>query len=255
MHKKNLSSQSDQTTAQSFQFGKALWQLPLQYINIFIKPSVSTLSEVMGKANWWLVLVQFLNLFIITGTISFIEPLIPSAALHNITVLNISFIRPLGWLPFPLNEITLFLASFFIGLGTAYVCSKVCRGQGTFLAHLYCLLVCTIPLVTVSGMLLLLPASGWLALVLGGIVSMLFIYRMVLHTITIMAVHRLGAGQAIIIVLILPITILAIIVIIGLFSSMHGEWIGEIFSSCGEIGIDRRREKAADNSTINSTMR
>jgi hypothetical protein len=246
---KNLSSRGDQATAQSFQFWKALWQLPLQYINIFIKPSVNTLSEVMGKANWWLVLVQFLSLFAIMGTISFIGLVVPSAALHDIATLNIGFVRPLGWLPFPLNEITLFPVSF-IGLGIAYVCSKVCGGQGTFLAHLYCLLVCTIPLVTVSGVLLLLPAPGWLAQVLGGIVSTLFIYRMVLHTFTIMAVHRLRADQAIIIVLVLPITILAMIVIISLLSNMHGEWIGDLLGDCLDIGTDRRREKAAGDSIM-----
>jgi hypothetical protein len=245
---KNLSSRGDQASAQSFQFGN--WQLPLQYINIFIKPSVNTLSEVMGKASWWLVLVQFLSLVIITGAVSFLGLVIPFAALHGITALSISFVRPLGWLPFPLNEITLVLASFFIGLGTAYVCSKVCGGQGTFLAHLYCLLVCTVPLVTVSGALLLIPATGWLLLLPGGIVSALFIYRMVLHTITIMAVHRLGAGQAMIIVLILPIAIVAIIVIVGLFFGTHGEVIVDLCSGFCDLGDGRRRGKAADDSTM-----
>ncbi len=249
---KNLTSKSDQATAQSFPFGETLWQLFLQYINIFMKPSINTLNEVMETASWWLVLVQFLSLIIIMGTISFLGLALPSATLHSIATLSIGFVRPLEWLPFPLNEITLVFASFFIGLGTAYGGSKACGGQGTFLAHFYCLLICTIPLVTVSGALLLIPATGWLLQALGGIVCALFIYRLVLHTITIMAVHRLRAAHAIIIVLILPIAILVVIVFVGVL--MHGEGIGDLcgdFFDIGDgIGNGRRCRKGANDSAM-----
>src|SRR5882724_4816186 len=232
---KYLSSRGHQATTQSFQFGKALWQLPLHSLKIFIKPSVNTLSEVMGNASLRLVVIQFLSFVIITSTISILGLVIPSTALHGIMALSVGFVRPLGWLPFPLNGITLVLASFFIGMCIAYVCSKICGGKGTFLAHLSCLLVCTVPLVTVSGALLLLPATGWLLQVLGGIVSALFLYRMVLHTITIMAVHRLRADQAILIVLILPLAILAMVVIVGLFCN-HGEGIGDFCTAFFDVG-------------------
>ncbi len=229
----NMSSRYDQASAQPLPCGEAMWQLPLQYIKVFIKPSVNTLSEAMVKASWWIVLVQFLSLVLITVTLGLLGHMIPSAALHAISALSIGPVKPLAFLPSPLNGITLVLASFFIGLGTAYVFSRLSGGQGTFLAHLYCLLLCTVPLVTISGALLLIPATGWLVLVLGSIVWVLFIYRMVLHTFTIMAVHRLGAGRATTIVLIIPMVILALVILVGLFYFLiEGsglDWVGELF--------------------------
>ena len=38
--KRNMSSRYDQTSAQSFPFIEAVWQLPLQYIKVFSKLSV-----------------------------------------------------------------------------------------------------------------------------------------------------------------------------------------------------------------------
>jgi len=241
---KNLSSKDDQTSAQSLQFGEALWRMSLQYIIVLIKPSVNTLSDAIEQASWGRVLVQFLQLVIIMVAISFLESIIPSTALHGITV-SVSYVRPLGWPPFLLNGITLVLVSFFIGLGTAYWGSKICGGQGTFLAHLYCLLLCTVPLVTVSGVVLLLPVTGWLLLLPGSIVSALFIYRMILHTITIMAVHRLGVGQAMVIVLILPV----VIVIVGLLVNTHGEVLGDFCDGFLDVGNGKPR-KTADDSTM-----
>jgi hypothetical protein len=150
-------------------------------------------------------------------------------------------IRPLAWLPSPWNGITLVLASFFIGLATAYPLSKLAGGHGTFLAHLYCLLLCTIPLVTVSGALLLIPATGWLVLMLGSIVSALFIYRMVLHTFTIMAVHRLRASQATTIVLMLPMVLLIVIVLVGLLIWTEGDILACVLDAFSWGGERRRK--------------
>ena len=174
----NLSTRDDQTTAQPLPFGEATWHLPFQYLNVLIKPSVNRLREEMGKASWGIVLVQFLSLVLITGILGLLGHLIPAAALHAITALSIGPVKPLALLPSPYNGITFVLASFFIGLFTAYLFSKGSGGQGTFLAHLYCLLLCSVPLVTVSGALLLIPATSRLVLVLGSMVGALFIHRM-----------------------------------------------------------------------------
>ncbi len=91
---------------------------------------------------------QLLRVFpIVTVALGWLAHMIPSAALHAITALNIGSAQPLAFLSSPLSGITLVLASFFIGLGTAYLFSKGSGGQGTFLAHFYCLLLCTVPLV------------------------------------------------------------------------------------------------------------
>lgn len=237
----NLSTRHDRASAQPLPFGEAVWQLSFQYIKVFIKPSVNRFREEMGKASWGIILVQFLSLVLITVTLGLLGYLIPSAALHAITALSIGPVKPLAFLPSPLNGITFVLASFFIGLFTAYLFSKGSGGQGTFLAHLYCLLLCTVPLVTVSGVLLLIPATGWPVLVLGSIVCALFIYRMVLHTFTIMAVHRLGAGRATTIVLILPMVILVVIVLVGLLFWTEGEVLANVFDVFSWGGERRRK--------------
>ena len=212
----NLSTRYDQASAQPLSFGEAVWHLPFQSLNVLIKPSVNRLREEMGKASWGIVLAQFLSLVLITGILGLLGHLIPAAALHAITALSIGPVKPLAFLPSPYNGITFVLASFFIGLFTAYLFSKGSGGQGTFLAHLYCLLLCSVPLVTLSGALLLIPATSWLVLVLASMVCALFIYRMVLHAFTIMAVHRLSASRATLIVLIIPILILAFMMLVVL---------------------------------------
>ena len=242
----NLSSKYDKAPTQPFTFIEALVRLPLQYIKVLTGPSVNTLREEMGKASWGMVLVQFSGLVLVTVTLGVLAHLIPSSALHTMAAFSIGPVRPLAFLPSPFNGITLVLASFFIGLGTAYVFSKFSGGQGTFLAHLYCLLLCTVPLVTISGAVLLIPATGALALVAGCLVTALFIYRMVLHTFTVMAVHDLYAGRATLIILIIPMVILALIALIaliGLLFLTEGEGFDAVFEMFSRGGRRRREPR------------
>ncbi len=224
-----LSSEYGKTSAWSLPLSEALCELPLQYIKVLIRPSVKTLSREMGKASRGIVLIQLFGLVILTITLALLGHLIPSSAMHTITTLSIGSVRPLALMPSPLNGITFVFASFFIGLGTAYLFSKLYGGQGTLLAHCYCLLLCTVPLVTMSGALLLIPASGSLVIVVASIVAALFIYRMVLHTLTIMAVHGLGGGQAITIVLILPMIVVAAALLVMLLWVSEGEALTGLF--------------------------
>lgn len=218
-----LSSEYGKTSAWSLPLGEALWELPLQYIKVLIRPSVKTLSGEMGKASLGIVLIQLLGLVILTIVPALLGHLIPSSAMHAITAHSIGSIRPFALLLSPWNGITFVFASFFIGLCTAYLFSKLFGGQGTFLAHCYCLLLCTVPLVTLSGALLLIPATGPLVIVLESIVAALFLYRLILHTLTIMAVHGLGVGQAITIVLILPMIVVAVALLVMVLWVSEGE--------------------------------
>lgn len=236
-------TKDDPAVAQPLPLKEAIWQLPVQYVKVLSKPTAATLSEELAKASWGIVLVQLLGLLSITVTLSALGHLIPTAALHPIAQLGMGSVHPLAFLPAPWNGITFVLASFFIGLGTAYLFSKGCGGHGTFLAHLYCLLICTIPLVTVSGLVLLIPATGWLVVLLAGLVGALFIYRMVLHACTIMAVHHLEAGWATLIVLILPMVILALVLLVALFFITEGDVLGGVFEVFPWGGATRQKEE------------
>ena len=213
---------------------EAIWQLPRQYIKVLCKPSVETFSKEKGKASWGIVLFQFYVLVAITVALSYLAHFIPASALHSVTALQVGSAEPFKFLPSPYNGMTFILASFFIGLGTAYLFSRFSHGKGTFLAHTYCLLLCTVPLVTISGLLLLIPAIGTLVILLIGLIFILFIYRMVLHAFTIMAVHELGGAQATFTVLIIPMIIVLIVLIVGLiFLSAEGLLEGLDFSGTG----------------------
>src|SRR5947209_3922788 len=159
---------------------EAIWQLPRQYIKVLCRPSAQTFREEMGKASWGIVLVQLYALFVITVILSYLAHLIPSSALHTTSAFSIGSFKPFAFLPSPYNGITFILGSFLIGLITAYLFSKLWHGQGRFLAHAYSLLLCTIPLVTISGALLLIPTT-LLTTFLITLIFILFVYRMLLH--------------------------------------------------------------------------
>ena len=210
------------------QLGEAIWQLPRQYIKVIFRPSAQTFREELGKASRGIVLIQFYALIVITVALTYLAHISPGSALHTTSALGIGSYRPFTFLPSPYNGITFILASFFIGLITAFFFSRLWRGQGRFVTHTYGLLLCTIPLVTISGALLLIPASGSLVSVLVFLIGLLFIYRMVLHGCIIMAAHDLSAGKSTVIVLIIPM-IFVILGVIGILIFTGGEILGGLF--------------------------
>lgn len=231
--------------------GEAIWQLPRQYIKVLCKPSAQTFNEEMGKASWGITLIQFYLLIVIIVALSYLGHLIPSSALHTTSSINIGSVRLFAFLPSPYNGIVFILGSFLIGLCTAYLFSKLWRGKGTFLAHTYSLLLCTVPLVTISGALLLIPATGSLVFLLISIVLALFIYRMVLHALIIMAVHSLSGGRATLVVLIIPMLIVGIILLVGLFFLTEGGNLDGLGDTFGGIpgGSEKRKRLNHDEIT------
>lgn len=202
---------------------RAISQLPRQYLIVITHPSVKTLRKERDWARWGIVIVQLLMLVIITVALNWLGHLIPSAALHTIATFYIGSLSPFSLLPAPYNGIVFILATFLIGLGTAYPFSRLLKGQGRFVEHTFVLLLVTIPLVTISGALLLIPATGTLVTVLISVVGALFLYRMILHILTMMAVHHLSAERATLIVLIIPILLALIALIILLIATLgHG---------------------------------
>lgn len=199
----------------------ALGKLPGQHLRVILRPSLQTLRQEVRWAHWGTVIVQFLALVVITVTLNLLGHALPNAALHTIAASSIDSIRIFGWLPAPFNGIVFILATFLIGLGTAYPFSRMSRKraerQGRLVEHTFVLLLVTIPLVTISGALLLIPATGASVTILALVVGALFLYRMVLHALTIRVVHGLPALEATLIVLIIPMLILLLLLIVGIF--------------------------------------
>ena len=193
---------------------ESLWNLPSQWINVLMRPSVATLNREKHNARWEIILVQLIILITITFVTNWLVVFIPSAAFNPLWDFTLGWLLHFVSLPLPLRGAIPVLVSFLIGLGAAYSFSKLSKGRGTFIAHAHLLLLCTIPLVTISGLILLIPANGMLAAMIGIILGILFIYHLFLHTIVIIAVHQLKKGIAIMIVLIIPMLFILIATII-----------------------------------------
>jgi hypothetical protein len=172
----------------------------------------------MRQAGWGIVLFQFYLLLGITVTLSYLAHVIHSSALHTTSSFSIGPIKPFMFLPSPYNGMAFILGSFLIGLSTAYLVSRRWGGHGSFLAHAYSLLLCTIPLVTISGALLLIPATGSLVMLLTSLVFVLFVYRMVLHGCILKGVHGLSTSKASLVVLIFPLLFVGLVVGLGVLA-------------------------------------
>jgi Yip1 domain len=226
------------------QISEAIWQLPRQFIKVIFRPSAQTFREELSKASWGMVLIQFYMLVVITVALTYLAHIIPGSALHTTSAVGIGSYRPFTFLPSPYNGITFILASFLIGLITAYLFSRLWRGQGRFVTHTYGLLLCTVPLVTISGALLLIPASGSLVALLVFLIGVLFVYRFILHGCIIIAAHGLSAGKATVIVLIIPM-IFVVLGVVGILIITGGEMLGGLFEGLEWLpgGEGGRRKK------------
>jgi hypothetical protein len=200
------------------QLSELIWHLPRQYVKVLFRPSAQTFREERGKAGWGIVLLQLYLLVVITVALSYLAHLIPSSALHTTSAFSIGAFKPFTFLPSPYNGIAFIQGSFLIGLGTAYLMSKHWGGQGSLLAHVHSLLLCTIPLVAISGTLLLIPATGSFVILPTSLVFALFVYRMVLHGCIIRGVHGLSALKATLVVLIFPLLFVGLVVGLGMLA-------------------------------------
>lgn len=224
---------------------EAFRQLPRQYVKVMLRPSARTFSQEMRTASWGMAMVQFCLLIVITVTLHVIGHFIPNSALHSVNAFSTGGWQPLAFLPSPYNAIAFILGSFLIGLGTAYLFSKMWRGQGTFLEHMHGLLLATVPLVTISGLLLLIPATGWLVGWLVALVGVLFLYRMLLHVYIVMGVHGLSAGRATLVVLIIPMIVVILFFLVMSLEALleGGEWIGGLAEGLGWFWPGKKAEK------------
>lgn len=224
------------------QVSQAIWQLPRQYIKVMFKPSAQTFREELGKASWGIVLIQFYLLIAITVALTYVAHIIPGSALHTTGAVSIGPYRPFAFLPSPYNGIAFILGSFLIGLITAYVFSRLLGGRGRLVTHTYGLLLCTVPLVTISGALLLIPASGPPVVLLVLLIGLLFVYRLLLHVRVIVATHGLSGGQATLIVLIIPL-IFVVLGVIGIVIFTGGEILIGLFEGLDWFPLEENMER------------
>ena len=169
-----------------------------QYIRVLRKPSVAIFTEEMGKASWNLVGVHILGWMTILGICGLLAALIKALVLSLTESLDLVGLGSIFGL-------TLLLALaipalLLIDTVLVYLIAKAFRGRGTLSTQSYTCLLFQIPLSAISSLLTFIPGVGILLGVAFGFVA--FIYGMMVQVFAIMAVHRLDARTATIVVFI-----------------------------------------------------
>ena len=176
--------------------GEAIRQLPRQYIKVVLtERSAATFAEEQGKASWGSVWVQLIYYALVVAVLEYLAYVISQTGFSDLALIVAIFIVviPIG---------------FFIIGGIYYLIARAFGGQGTFLAHIYAMLLYSVPLGTLAALLSLIPSLGRLA---AGIVD---IYSIVLSVRMIVGVHRLSGGKARAVIL-TPVAVIVLIVVLA----------------------------------------
>lgn len=176
--------------------GQAIRALPAQYLKIITRPSMQSFAEERGKASWSSVWLQLIALGILSALFSVLAQLIAPPHVGNVPGLS----------PATLQAVTTTLLALFILVGTPlaflvagavfYWLARLFKGDGSYLQQVYTLTLFGMPLVLLSSLLELIPAtSSWLP-------YLPHLYSLALLVLSLMAVHHLSKGKALAVLLI-----------------------------------------------------
>jgi Yip1 domain len=155
--------------------GQALRELPGQYLKVLTRPSVKTFVEEKGKANWRIVWVQLIGLGSIDAALQALALLI--SPLNSVTSQVVIILSAV------VLQLLLTPVAFLVAGGIFFLIARAFGGKGTFLQQIYTTLLFGVPLVIVSYLLALIPATNsWLPYVP-------HIYSLVLMILALVAVH------------------------------------------------------------------
>ena len=188
--------------------GEAVRGFPGQYLKVLSKPSVRSFSQEQGKATWGSTWLQLIALGLLNAGFSVLATLM--APPHLGTVPGVS--------PATLQIVTTTLLTLFILVGTPlaflaagavlYWLARLFKGDGSYLQQVYTLTLFGVPMVLLSSLLELLPAtSSWLP-------YLPHLYSLALLVLSLRAVHHLSWGKALA-VLLIPFGTLLVFALIG----------------------------------------
>jgi hypothetical protein len=181
----------------------AIPQLPQQYFNALVKPSIETYTSDKGNASWSLVWTQLLAWAILDAAlgllVNYISP--PSTA---------TTVQKIFSLASSIGLVVVVPVLFFLLMGIVYLLARSFGGQGTFLEQCNTSLYVQAPLGILSKLLALIPVVGRV------LNSVLSLYGIVLQVAVIMAVHHLSRGKAIATIAI-PLLALGLLAIVAIF--------------------------------------
>ncbi len=188
--------------------GEKLSALPAQYIHVLTRPSVSTFSEEKSQANWTSVWCQLLILGLVSALLYILALLITPLQIASVQGMDPATLRLVTLIFSAVVILVATPCSFFAASGVLYLFAHLFKGTGSYLEQTYTLTLLGVPIVVLSSLLLLIPTVGnWVAFIP-------HIYSLVLLVLALQAVHHLGRGRALAVILV-PAAILLLLVLVG----------------------------------------
>jgi hypothetical protein len=166
--------------------GQALQELPGQYLRVLTRPSVRTFVEEKDKAGWGIIWIQLIMLSVVDAIISYVAFRIspPNLSSFGGNGVSLATLQSAYLLTSIILEIVLTPVSFLLVGGILFLIAKLFGGKGSYIEQIYTTLLFGVPLVILSYLLTLVPAtSSWLPYIP-------HIYSVVLIILAMIAVHR-----------------------------------------------------------------
>jgi hypothetical protein len=198
----------DYTNTHPLPLGQAIRALPAQYLKVITRPSVQSFSSEKGRASWGSTWLQLIALGILSALLSVLAQLLAPPHVGNVPGVSQATVQ----------AVTTTLLALFILVGTPlaflvagavfYWLARLFKGDGPYLQQVYTMVLFGVPLVLLSSVLQLIPAtSSWLP-------YLPHLYNLVLLVLSLMAVHHLSWGKALAILLI-PLGIVLVLALAG----------------------------------------
>jgi hypothetical protein len=182
--------------------------LPSQYWRIISKPSVQTFSAAQENASWGSIWLQLIVVGVVSAALYALYLTIVPPQTSAVQGLSASTIQNITIISTVISLIVFTPISFFISAGVLYGVARLLKGDGTYLKQLYTLTLIGVPMVLLSSLLLLIPAtSSWLP-------YLPHIYSLILVVLAIRAVHHLSTGKAIAVIILPAVIVLALVLIV-----------------------------------------
>jgi hypothetical protein len=198
----------DYTNIYPLPLGQAIRALPSQYLKIITRPSVQSFSAEKGKASWGSTWLQLIALGILSALLSVLAQLIAPAHVGNVPGVSQATVQAVTTTLLALFLIVGTPLAFLVAGAVLYGLARLFKGDGSYLQQVYTMTLFGVPLVLLSFLLQVLPAtSSWLP-------YLPHLYSLVLLVLSLMAVHHLSRGEALAVMLI-PIGIVLVLTFAG----------------------------------------
>ena len=153
----------DCTNTHPLPLGQAIRALPAQYLKVITRPSVRSFSSEKGKASWGSTWLQLIALGILSALFSMLAQLIAPPHVGNVPDVSLVTVQTVTTILLALFILVGTPVSFLVAGAVLYWLARLFKGDGSYMQQVYTMTLFGVPLVLLSSLLQLIPAtSSWL---------------------------------------------------------------------------------------------